>query len=179
MKKYFLFILFPLFFSCQKEKDQKKQNAPKPELHIVQKHETIIGLEKEAKKGIAQWNEHEALSLFLKKFSSISANEAINNAVELAKLVTALKNNIKPKELETPSFKARVHVLENEVLRLKDMGLITAITAKEVNIEVEKIITAFTATNSKINTVYSQIELNKEIKIDSSFIYINNNNQKN
>jgi hypothetical protein len=62
------------------------------------------------------------------------------------------------------SFRTRVNVLENETLRLKDMTFIPAITANEVNTQVDKILAAFSATNSKINTVYSQLEVEQDIE---------------
>lgn len=62
------------------------------------------------------------------------------------------------------SFRTRVNVLENETLRLKDMTFIPAITANDVNTQVDKILAAFSATNSKINTIYSQLEVEQDIE---------------
>jgi len=87
----------------------------------------------------------------------------LNNAIQLSEVVKFLKDSIRPTELLNLSFRTRVNVLENEALRLKDMTFITAITAKEVNVQVDKIIAAFSATNSKINTIYSQLEVEKDI----------------
>jgi uncharacterized membrane protein len=78
-----------------------------------------------------------------------------------------MKDSIRPKELINSSFRTRVNVLENEALRLKDMTFINAVTSKEINLQVDKIMAAFSATNSKINTVYSQLEVEKEIQLDN------------
>lgn len=135
----------------------------KSPLSSVQKHAITVSIDRIAKKEITAWKEYNTLDSLLKRFSAISANEALDNALELTDLVKKLKDSIRPKALASPAFKTRIHVLENETLRLKDMTYISAITANEVNHQVTKIVEAFAATNSKINTVYSQIELEKKI----------------
>lgn len=135
----------------------------KSPLSSVQKHVIAVPIDRVAKKEITAWKEYNTLDSLLQRFSAISANEALDSALELADLVRKLKDSIWPKALVNPAFKTRIHVLENEALRLKDMTYISAITANEVNHQVTKIIDAFAATNSKINTVYSQIELEKKI----------------
>lgn len=75
-----------------------------------------------------------------------------------------MKDSIRPEELINLPFRTRINVLDNEALRLKDMTFIPAITANEVTAQVEKIIAAFSATNSKINTVYTQLEVEKDLK---------------
>tara|TARA_R110001606_G_scaffold103422_4_gene226143 strand:+ start:204 stop:779 length:576 start_codon:yes stop_codon:yes gene_type:complete len=158
---YFLFIL--IFLSCKNNSAVKEPKIKKSEMNIVQKHISALELEKNSKQEISNWKEYLEVEDNLKQFSSISASEALNNALKLSEAVKFLKDSIRPKELLNLPFRTRVNVLENETLRLKDMTFIPAITADEVNTQVNKIIAAFSATNSKINTIYSQLEVEKNI----------------
>ena len=168
MKKYILLLIVLSVFSCKKEKDQNGVTLQKPEMSKVNKHSATLPLQILTINELGTWKEYTVIDEFLRKYTAISANEALNNALELARLTTLLKDSIRSNELINPAFKMRVNVLENEALRLKDMTYISAITAKEVSNQVEKILAAFSATNSKMNTVYSQIALEKEIKFNST-----------
>jgi hypothetical protein len=133
-------------------------------MNIVQKHDVPLNLEKQSINKIENWNEYQSVTENLELFSSISPSEALNNAIKLSEVVKFLKDSIRPKELINLSFRTRVNVLENETLRLKDMTFIPAITANDVNTQVDKILAAFSATNSKINTIYSQLEVEQDIE---------------
>lgn len=133
-------------------------------MNIVQKHDVVLNLEKLSINKIENWNEYQSVTENLAQFSSISPSEALNNAIKLSEVVKFLKDSIRPKELINLSFRTRVNVLENETLRLKDMTFIPAITANEVNTQVDKILAAFSATNSKINTIFSQLEVEQDIE---------------
>lgn len=163
MKYLFILLSFMLLFSCQNTKKNNEQNIDKTKMHVVSKHQINTYLEKNNEKNVLDWKEYVIFSNKIEKFQSISAEEALNNALQLSKLVKLMKDSIRPKELITNSFRTRVNVLENEVLRLKDMTYISSITSQEVNNQVIKILEAFSATNSKINIVYSQLEVEKEI----------------
>jgi hypothetical protein len=163
MKNTFFYLFTLLIFSCNAPKKKQETNLKKPELSIVKNHNAFITIKNVSKKSISTWKEYNSLNEFINRFHSISANEALNNALELARLTKYLKDSIRPENLLTSSFRTRVNVLENETLRLKDMTYISAITAKEVNNQVTKILEAFSATNSKINTVYNELEVEKEI----------------
>ncbi|NVK51321.1 MAG: hypothetical protein HWD85_00185 [Flavobacteriaceae bacterium] len=152
-----------IFWSCKDQATKQQQVAKKPEMYITTKHTAFLPLLKTSKKGIGAWNEYTQVSEKLQKFLTISATEALDEALQLSDNIKKLKDSIRPKELQNASFKTRIHVLENEALRLKDMTYIVSISAKEVNHQVDKILEAFSATNSKINTVYSQLEVEKEI----------------
>ena len=167
--KYFLgmrnfSILFLLFFwSCQNSSAVQEPKIQKSEMNGVEKHNTALALEKISKDKVVNWKEYQLVSNNLKQFSAISANEALNNALKFSETVKKLKDSIRPKELLNLSFRTRVNVLENEALRLKDMTFIPAITSNELHTQVNKIIAAFSATNSKINTIYSQLEVEQDI----------------
>ena len=81
-----------------------------------------------------------------------------------------MKDSLAIKSLKTPAFKSRMNVLENEILRLLDMNEIPAITAKEVNAQIDKMFLVFGSLNDKINTVYDQEKFNKEINLDDFFV---------
>jgi len=164
MRNY-LILFFLIFLSCKENTSTDQESkVQKSDMNIVQKHHAILDLEGISKNKVANWKEYQSTTNNLKQFSSISANEALNNALKLAEIIKNLKDSIRPKELLNLSFRTRINVLENEALRLKDMTFIPAITAGEVNAQVNKIIAAFSATNSKINTIYSQLEVEQDIE---------------
>lgn len=162
MRNYLLLFLIVLL-SCKNKTTKQEAVVQKSDKNILQKHDVILDLDKTSKAKITNWKEYQNTSENLKFFANISANEALNNAILLSKNIKLLKDSIRPKDLINSSFKTRINVLENEALRLKDMTLISAITAQEVHEQVEKIIAAFSATNSKINTIYSQLEVEQNI----------------
>ncbi len=163
MKNSFLILFIVLFSSCRDAAVNRAQKSINPEINTVKKHAIETGIEKIGKDTIHAWKEYVSVADDLQKFIAISANEALNNALQLADLVKQMKDSIRPLDLINPSFRTRVNVLENEALRLKDMTFISSITSKEVHLQVDKILEAFSATNSKINVVYSQLEVEKEI----------------
>jgi hypothetical protein len=168
-KKFTLILVLTIIFACNNADSKKKELAQITELNIVKKHQKTLQLNDISLLKVKAWKEYQLVNNQLKKYKSISANEALNNAIELAKSIKQLKDSIRPKELINNSFRTRVNVLENEALRLKDMTLIkNAISSKEINKQVEKVLHAFSATNSKINTVYSQLEVEKEINLDKN-----------
>jgi len=165
MKKYFFFLLLFSFIACKNTSTSQEKTVQKPELDIVKKHQLNTQLTSLSKEKIKTWKEYQSVDVDLKKYSNISANEALNNAVNLSKIVKQLKDSIRPSELINNSFRTRVNVFENEVLRLKDMTFIrNALSVDDINKQVDKIFEAFSATNSKINTVYAQLEVEKEIE---------------
>lgn len=170
MKKYFIQIIVVfIVFACEKSSTNKEVSIQTSELNQVKNHKQITPLNNFSIIKVKDWQEYQSVNDQLKKYNNISANEALNNAVELAKKIKQLKDSIRPKELINDSFRTRVNVLENESLRLKDMTLIkNAISIKEINNQVEKVLSAFSATNSKINTIYSQLEVEKEINLDKN-----------
>lgn len=158
-----LYILILIFWSCQNGSSIKEPMVKKSEMNLIKKHPSALALAHISKNKITIWEEYQKVTNSLHRFSSISASEALNNALKLSEEIKSLKDSIRPKELLNPSFKSRINVLENEALRLKDMTFIPAITANEVHTQVNKIIDAFSATNSKINTTYSQLQVELDI----------------
>ena len=116
------------------------------------------------------WAELKAVDNFLLRFKKVSPNEVLSNALELEGLVKSLKDSVKPVLFDVPSFIVRVHILHNETLRLSDMTFIPAINAAEVNLQTEKIISAFSGVNSKVNTILSKKRFEDAIDVDVNFI---------
>ena len=158
-------------FSCKNSaKKDIIVEVEKPLLSVVQKHPKITTIVGSYKKEIENWEELNAVNSFLLKFQNTSPNEALSNALELKGLVKSLKDSLKPKEFETPSFNTRVNILNNETLRLADLTFIPAITPEEVNKQVDKVILSFSALKEKINTFFTQKKYESEIDINFEFI---------
>lgn len=171
--KNLLYIFVLVFFSCgKKNKENLVKENKKPQLSIIKEHNKISEIKAFYKNETDNWQEFNALDLFLQKFKSTSSNEALSNALELKGLVKNLKDSIIPEKFNISSFKARINILNNETLRLVDLTFIPAITAEEVNLQVEKILTSLSTVNAKINTILSQKRFEDDIDIDVDVSFI-------
>lgn len=164
MKTFIFLGLCILFFSCGKQQKEEQKVIDKSDFNTVKKHVEILDVSKKFETKIENWLEYESVNEFIQQFNSISPSEAINNSRELNNLVKSLRDSIKPTFLESPAFHARVNLLYNETLRLYDMSSISSIKADQVNLQVEKIVEAFSSVNSKINTTILQQNLDREIE---------------
>ncbi|WP_405611463.1 hypothetical protein [Polaribacter sp. Asnod1-A03] len=173
MKQIIYLLLSVFLFSCG---NGKKENidtpVEKPKLSIAKQHNSLVKVKPEFEKEIESWKDLRPALGFIEKFEHVSPNEALSNALELRNLVLSLKDSIKPQVFDIPSFDARINVLYNETLRLADLTLIPAITAKDVNLQVDKTLDAFSSVNSKINTILSKKQFVEEIDVDIDFIGI-------
>ena len=170
--KYFLFsLLFVVFFSCKKKKQDgiQKQDS-KPLLSVVKEYGVTEKVNALFLKDVEDWQELKAVDDFLSRFKKVSPNEVLSNALELESLVSSLKDSVKPELFDIPSFIARINILHNETLRLSDMTFIAAIKAAEVTAQTEKIISAFSGVNSKVNTILSKKRFEDAIGTDILFI---------
>lgn len=170
LKFLFVFVLI-IIVSCKKNQEKKEIIIQEvSSLRTIIQHPDSEKVLPDFQKEISSWSELEVLKNFLVRFKKASPTEVLSNAIELKELVKILKESTKPELLNTPSFETRVNILENEVLRLADMTKIPAISTNEVNTQVDKIITSFSAINSKINTVFTKKKFEDEITIDISSI---------
>lgn len=170
MFKNFMFLCFCIvtFSMCNKKEQNIKNTAiKKPTMSVAVKHKKPHQLEVSNQEKINSWKEYTDINEFLVRFESISPSQALNNALELKDLSKKLKDSLKLDNLKNTSLKARLNVLENEVLRLADMADIAAITPKEVNLQVDKIFLVFGSLNAKINAHYKQKKLEKELDLDN------------
>ena len=159
-------------FSCKDPQEEQTTTTQKPLLSIVKKHPFPTTIKNRYSKHLDSWEEYQSLKSFLERYATISPNDALNNALELKLFVEGIKSTSRPKALNIDSFNARVHLLYNEVLRLADMTYISAITPKEVNEQVAKVLAAYAAVNSKINAIYDRKDFENSVEIDTSFIGI-------
>lgn len=173
MKNIFYILLSVLLFSCGNKKQQTQEiEQEKPLLSVVKKHTSPKSIKPLFLKEVENWQELNAVNTFLKKFEKVSPNEALSNALELRDLVKSLKDSVIPVIFDTSSFNARVNVLNNEALRLADLTFIPAIKIEEINLQVDKTIAAFSAVNSKINTILSKKRFEDAIDVKVDFIGI-------
>ena len=121
-------------------------------------------------KEIETWKELKAVDNFLSRFKKVSPNEILGNALELKGLVQSLKDSIKPTLFESASFNTRIDILQNETLRLADMTSIPAIKAEEVTMQTDKIMNAFSAINSKVNSILLKKGFEDDIDLDIDYI---------
>lgn len=175
MKKALVCILgFLLLFGCKKNIQGPKPEFKKPELSISQKFPKPKKLTNFSFEKINEWQEYYNLQSFLDRFSEISSNQVLINAIELRDLVIKLKSNDKPLFIDTPSFNSRINILENEALRLADMTLIPSITNEEVVTQTLKIIEVFGSLNEKVNTMFSQKKFEDAVSINDSISFSEN-----
>ena len=160
-----------LFFSCDKKKqDTTQEQDAKPLLSVPQEFGVTVKVDTTFLKDVEEWQELKAVDDFLARFKKVSPNEVLSNALELESLVKSLKDSVKPALFNVLAFKARINMLHNETLRLSDMTFIPAIKAAEVNVQTAKIISAFSAVNSKVNTILLKKRFEDAIEVDVKFI---------
>lgn len=160
-----------IFFSCSKKKhDTDKEQDSKPLLSVPKEFGVTVKVDAMFLKDVEEWQELKAVDDFLARFKKASPNEVLSNALELESLVKSLKDSVKPILFEVLAFKARINILHNETLRLSDMTFIPAIKAAEVNLQTAKIISAFSAVNSKVNTILLKKHFEDAIEVDVKFI---------
>ena len=164
MKVFVYLGLILLLFSCGEQQKVETKTVEKSEFNTAKKHTQATVVLKKFEKDVENWKEHETLNDFIQKFQSISPNNALSSSRELNTLVKSLNDSIKPVFLESPSFNARVNLLYNETLRLYDMSSISSIKAEEVNLQVSKMLHAYSSVNSRINTTILQRNLEEELE---------------
>ncbi len=165
---YYSLLLLLVTFSCKKEKiNSQKITIVKDSLKTEDKTKVrAIGetLSPIAKTKIENWPEYQQLDQVLEKFYSISPNQALNLSKELAATSKQLKDSIKIERFKQPDIGIRINVLHNNALRLADMATIPTIKPTEVQDEIQNILDAFSALNSKINNLSKQEKIEIELK---------------
>lgn len=167
MKYVFLVFILVLLSSCeQKDVPKTEQLVVKSNMQTTVKHPKFTTVKSKYKVHLVGWKHYKDLAEFIVKFQEVSPRNALSNSYELRDLVKDLKKN-KPKKLfDTNAFKARVNILNNETLRLADISNIHAISAKEVNQQVAKVLMAFSSLNKKINEVYTRKDFEESIDVE-------------
>lgn len=171
MNNSFLFLILVVFcsLSCETNTQTTTASVKKNDKNTIVNHKPFSTVNTVSLKKIKPWKEYQLFDNFIKRFEKISPEEAFDNIFELKELTVALEDSLNIEIFKTNSFKSRLHVLENEVLRLDDMATIPAITTKEVNAQIDKLFLVYGSLNDKINTAFSQEKYEKEINLDNFF----------
>ena len=172
MKSIFILILSTFFLvtSCQTE--AKKDNSSAA-VDSIQSNEIKIQsriastLSKTSRNSLKEWSEFEEVDNFILNYYNISISDALSLSSELNDLVTLMRDSVRVKKLNVPTINARLNVLQNETLRLRDMSNISSITSEEVDKQVLSILEVYDSFISKINTIYKAEELQKALEFDT------------
>lgn len=172
---YILFVIALISVSCKKN-TLKTDNQQQKDTIVVQNKRNInsIGyvLTPEAQEYVKDWEELQKFDAFITKYFAISNSDALQNAKELSELAFDLKDSNRFELLQDPSVAARLNILDTECKRLADMATITAIKPEEVSAQIKKILEAYSAVNSKFNSVLEIKDLESEIHLDPDFLAI-------
>lgn len=164
--------LFIFIFSCTKNNIndlntnivlQETENNKKARGYFVSKN-SKISLNTTALKIVENWQEYQNIAEFIPKYYKTTTKKSLFNSQRLVELTQQLKDTIRIKKFDEPSFRIRLNVLHNEALRLADMDSITSITNLEVIQENKNIVGAFDAINAKINTLVNKELLENDLK---------------
>lgn len=171
LKHLFITLTAVSLTACFNSKKQQATDSTfkKDDLSLRIDHKPYKKVDSFAVKEIKDWKEYFFLEEEMEKYQSISAREALDNAIHIKRLLKTIKDSTKIDIYKLPPLKARFNVFENEILRLTDMAIIPAIKANEVNAQVAKSLLVYSSINTKINDIYINEKLNSEIAIDSLF----------
>ena len=163
-------VLLLLFYACSSQKKEKTtlNIVTNSEMDTTKKY-VMKELDTFSSKNIMRWKEYFNLRDFLKIYQEISSREALNNALELKGLTKLAKDSINIKELKIASFKARLNVFQNEVLRLADMTYIPAISVQEIDHQVKSVFSTFNSINSKIEHTFKKKSFDNSMELQRVF----------
>ncbi len=162
-----LFCLLLFLVSCKDVKNNEATVQLKNKQKVATNTKIVNGigetLNSESKKLIEAWPEYTLLDKTMNDYYSISSSDALLKAKDLSNHALKLRDSIRIDLLNRADMKIRLNVLYNTSLRLADMETIKSIEYEDVNMEVTKIINAFSAINSKINNILSQQNIENEL----------------
>jgi len=166
LKKIILVLLCFFYISC----NDTKQNETEVELEStkVTSDTKIVNsicetLNDESRKLVESWPEYKIVDETITDYYTITPGEALLKAKDLSNYAQQLKDSIRIELFDRPDLKIRLNVLYNTSLRLADMETIESIKTEEVTSEINNIVSAFSAINSKINNIINQENLEKEL----------------
>jgi len=169
------FILAVVLTSCSKDKQKAVENTSEvlEEQQVTTVSRIGITLNPTAKKAVQQWHKYQLVKEKIERYQSITKNQALQNAEELALLIEDVSDTIDVKILDRPDVKIRFNVLHNYAYRLYDMSTIPSISDEEVSEEITGLLDAFSALNDKINVVYTIAEYKKTYKSFDTAVFEN------
>lgn len=173
--RFFIFAYVVIFFlfSCEKESkthDFKPINDTiqlaknKPIIHAIG-----ISLNEESAGFVKDWKEFQAFDTALRPYFAITQSNALLNASNLSQKAELLLESVRQPELQQPATISRFNLLTTECKRLADMADIKAIQPKEVTLQIQKIIEAYSALNAKLNSIVDIKKKEAEVQIDPDF----------
>lgn len=107
-----------------------------------------------ARNDIKNWNHYEEFEKIISQFYQTTPSKATLLSKDLSEIIIRIKDSIKIEKLNRSDVIARFNILNNEALRLNDMGSISTITTEETIEKIENIVYAYESIISKINQVY-------------------------
>jgi len=165
------------FYSCGHKSGSTKKKRPikstqNATTRKIIKTNLTTSLTPYAQKKVKNWKTYSQFKELLNRYKNISESEALSNSKELANIALKLKDSITIESLKTPNVKTRFAVLYNETLRLNVLADRIHLQPNEVKNNIKDIFDAFSASNAKINNIYSQKRLEQHIndlniKVDS------------
>jgi len=179
-----ILILFGLLICCKEEKEFTDSDTQDAIVVNARQEEKVLfvfseKLTKKASEGIIVWDEYFKLSDFLlENYSDVSATQSLEMSKGLTEMVKSIKDSMQIPILNTRGMFARLNTLNSEVLRLKDMSIITSIKPEEVLIQTRKIVAVYNAINSKINAVFSQKSFDEDVDFDESIFNFDKKDEK-
>ncbi|MCF6351086.1 MAG: hypothetical protein L3J23_08690 [Flavobacteriaceae bacterium] len=170
------YFLFFILISCKKEKTNnittKEITQEEEKEEKINSEQSIIHLNIIAKQVVKNWQEYQNVAEFIPKYYKTTTKESLFNSQRLVELTQQLKDTIRVKNFDKPSFRTRLNVLNNEALRLADMDSISSITNLEIIQENKNIINAFEAIKAKINTLVNKEKLENDLK-EFDYLFVN------
>jgi hypothetical protein len=167
-----IFVLF-IFFSCEySEKKVEKNTIVKDSAQqaIKKTHKKkSVRLDFNTKKELESWKEYGLVEDLLSTYINISNEEALSNAKELSDLASQLIDSIPDKRLKSAPIKSRIHIFQNECLRLKDMANIPSISSEEVSQKIDDVLMGFSMLSAKLNAVFNVRNIENELELDPDF----------
>ncbi len=156
MIKQFILIAISIFLiGCKKNVNETQLEAASTKNDSLAKTYTqSVFLTDIARNEIREWNQYEEFENIISQYYQTTPAKAMLLSKDLSDIIVRIKDSIKIDKINRPDVIARFNILNNEALRLNDMGTISTITAEETIEKIENIVYAYESIISKINQVY-------------------------
>lgn len=155
IKQLILIVISILLIGCKKSvnETQIETNISKND-SLTKTFTQSVYLTDLARNDIKNWNHYEEFEKIISQFYQTTPSKATLLSKDLSEIIIRIKDSIKIEKLNRSDVIARFNILNNEALRLNDMGSISTITTEETIEKIENIVYAYESIISKINQVY-------------------------
>lgn len=155
IKQLILIAISILLIGCKKSVNETQIDANTSKNDSLTKTFTqSVYLTDLARNDIKNWNHYEEFEKIISQFYQTTPSKATLLSKDLSEIIIRIKDSIKIEKLNRSDVIARFNILNNEALRLNDMGSISTITTEETIEKIENIVYAYESIISKINQVY-------------------------